>query len=90
MTRIGGSIIMLCAFSLAALGLVLSTAGVNATARKFCSVVTAAAIGERQKLGAYDSEPPTTAAGAAQQREVRESLERYETLGRELGCPARR
>ena len=75
-----------------AFGSILASNGLAERNRDETNAVVCALISDDEgteagKLAAYRKDPPTTAAGQAQMREVAVALEKYQNRARRLGCP---
>lgn len=84
------AVLLLVCVSLAGLGVLLSQASSKRVTQVVCEVSGEVVSDIHRRLAAYEQAPPTTAAGFAQKREIEESLRRWESRERQLGCSKER
>jgi hypothetical protein len=76
--------------SLAVLGVLLSQANSKRVTQVVCEVSGEVVSDLNRRLAAYAEAPPSTASGQAQQRELEETLLRWQSRERQLGCSGKR
>ena len=83
-------IVIITAIGSAGIAMLFSYANTNASERKFCAVVSTQVRQAEGRVDTYLKEPPTTAAGLAQESRARADVKIARDLQRSLGCPMRK